>query len=190
MAEDQPIEDWALLPWRKLEAHVYRLQKRIFRAASRGNVRAVHSLQRLLMKSEAARCLAVRRVTQDNQGKNTAGVDGIKSVPAERRSAFVAILRHPATITPTPVRRVRIPKSGKPGECRPLEIPVMLDRAHQALVKQALEPEWEAKLEPNSYGFRPGRSAHDAIAALFQATCLKPKYVLDADIQGCFDHAC
>ncbi len=190
MVEPQPIEDWSTLPWRKLERAVYRLQKRIYRAAGRGNVRAVHSLQRLLMKAEAARCVAVRRVTQDNQGKNTAGVDGVKSVPAERRSTFVTLLRHPETIKPKPVRRVRIPKPGKPGEFRPRGIPVMLDRAHQALVKLALEPEWEARLEPNSYGFRPGRSAHDAIAALFQATCLKPKHVLDADIQGCFDHAC
>jgi hypothetical protein len=75
----QPIEDWAHLPWRKLERVVYRLQTRIFRASERGNVQAVHSLQRLLMKSEAARCLAVRRVTQDNQGKHTPGVDGIKA---------------------------------------------------------------------------------------------------------------
>jgi RNA-directed DNA polymerase len=75
----QPIEDWAHLPWRKLERVVYRLQTRIFRASERGTVQAVHSLQRLLMKSEAARCLAVRRVTQDNQGKHTAGVDGIKN---------------------------------------------------------------------------------------------------------------
>ncbi len=122
MVEPQPIEDGAQIPWRTLEVHVYRLQKRIFRAASRGNVRAVHSVQRLLMKAEAARCLAVRRVTQDNRGKNTAGVDGIKAVPAARRPALVALLRHPATITPTPVRRVRIPKPGKPGECRPLGI--------------------------------------------------------------------
>ena len=85
----QPIEDWAHLPWRKLERVVYRLQTRIFRASERGNVQAVHSLQRLLMKSEAARCLAVRRVTQDNQGKNTAGVDGIKAVPPAQRLRLV-----------------------------------------------------------------------------------------------------
>ena len=77
----QPIEDWAQLPWRKLERVVYRLQTRIFRASERGNIQAVHSLQRLLlMKSEAARCLAVRRVTQDNQGENTAGVDGVTRI--------------------------------------------------------------------------------------------------------------
>ncbi len=187
MGEPHPIEDWAQFPWRKLEAYVYRLQKRIFRAASRGNVRTVHSLQRLLMKSEAARCLAVRRVTQDNQGKNTAGVDGIKAVPAEQRPTLVALLRHPEAIKPKPTRRVWIPKPGK-ADKRPLGIPAMLDRAHQALVKLALEPEWEARLEPNSYGFRPGRSAHDAIQAIFGATCKKDKYVLDADIQGCFDN--
>jgi len=187
MAAEQPIEDWSTLPWRKLEKVVYRLQKRIYQASARGNVRAVHSLQRLLMKSKAARCLAVRRVTQDNQGKNTAGVDGIKSVSPERRPLFVTLLHHPETIKPKPTRRVWIPKPGK-AEKRPLGIPVMLDRAHQALAKLALEPEWEAKLEPNSYGFRPGRSVHDAIGAIFQATCLKDKYVLDADIQGCFDN--
>src|ERR671938_1604326 len=98
----QPIEDWSHIPWRKLEVYVYRLQKRIFRAASRGNVQAVHSLQRLLMKSEAARCLAVRRVAQDNQGKHTAGVDGIKSVPPAQRSKLVGLLGQPDAIKPRP----------------------------------------------------------------------------------------
>ena len=86
MVAEQPIEDWAQIPWRKLERTVYRLQKRIYQASLRGNDKAVHTLQRLLMKSKAARTLAVRRVTQDNQGKRTAGVDGVKSVkPAQRR---------------------------------------------------------------------------------------------------------
>src|SRR5215472_15271476 len=82
---DPASEAWNELPWRKLEQHVYRIQKRIYRASQRGNTRAVQKLQKLLMKSEAARLLAVRRVTQDNQGKKTAGVDGVKSVkPAQR----------------------------------------------------------------------------------------------------------
>src|SRR3954454_14484488 len=109
-ADPQPIEDWSQIPWRKLEMYVYRLQKRIFRAASRGNIRAVHSLQRLLMKSEAARCLAVRRVTQDNRGKNTAGVDGVKAVPPVQRSLLVTTLGRPDAIKPRPTRRVWIPK--------------------------------------------------------------------------------
>src|SRR5713101_5641000 len=91
---DPESESWRKLPWRKLEQHVYRIQKRIFRAEQRGNVRAVHKLQKLLMKSRAARLLAVRRVTQDNQGKRTAGIDGIKSVQPKQRFEMVDQL-HP-----------------------------------------------------------------------------------------------
>jgi RNA-directed DNA polymerase len=186
--DETSLEDWTQLPWRKLEQRVYRLQRRIYRAAQCGNVRTVHSLQRLLLKSWSARCLAVRRVTQDNRGKRTAGIDGIKSVSAARRPLFVTLLRAPERIQARPVRRVYIPKPSNPDERRPLGIPVMLDRAHQALVKLALEPEWEARFEPNSYGFRPGRSAHDAMAAIYNEIVSKSKYVLDADIRGCFDH--
>jgi len=182
-------EDWALLPWRKLERHVYRLQKRIYRASERGNVQAVHRLQQLLMHSRSAQLLAVRRVTQDNQGKKTAGVDGVKSLaPAERLTLVESI--HPKRMKrykAKPVRRVWIPKPGK-SEKRPLGIPVMRDRAYQALTKQAVEPEWEARFEPNSYGFRPGRGCHDAVVAIFDEIKQKAKYVLDADIKGCFDH--
>jgi len=185
--ETPTIEDWTQTPWRKLEHSVYHLQKRIYKAQSRGNTKAVHSLQRLLMKSQAARMLAVRRVTQDNQGKKTAGVDGVKSVGPMIRLHFVDRLRAHRTIVARPVRRVMIPKPGK-DEKRPLGIPVMLDRAHQALTKLALEPQWEARFEPNSYGFRPGRSCHDAIGAIFTMIMQQDKYVLDADIKGCFDH--
>src|SRR6267154_6720882 len=91
---DPASERWSKLPWRKLEQHVYRIQKRIFKAEQRGNRRAVHKLQKLLMKSRAARLLPVRRVTQDNQGKKTAGVDGVKSVtPAQRLTMIERI--HP-----------------------------------------------------------------------------------------------
>src|SRR5260370_42425681 len=88
---------------------------------------------------------------------------------------------------PKPLRRVWIPKPGK-AEQRPLGIPVMFDRACQALTKQALEPQWEALFEANSYGFRPGRNAHDAIAAIFSNINRRRKYSLDADIKGCFDN--
>ena len=182
-------EAWRTLPWKKFQRHVYRLQKRMYRASQRGNSRAVHKLQKLLMKSEAARMLAVRRVTQENRGKKTAGVDGVKAVSPARRIPLARAIhpRHWKRHKARPVRRVWIPKPGK-AERRPLGIPTMGDRARQALVKMALEPEWEARFEPNSYGFRPGRSAQDAIAAIFLAIKHKDKFVLDADIQGCFDH--
>jgi RNA-directed DNA polymerase len=136
------------------------------------------------MKSWSARALAVRRVTQDNTGKKTAGVDGQKSLSPAARQKLVNNLKLGSKVSPT--RRVWIPKPGTE-EKRPLGIPTMKDRALQALVKLALEPEWEARFEPNSYGFRPGRSCHDAIEAIFSAIRLKPKYVLDADIAKCFD---
>jgi len=186
---DPASESWNKLPWRKLEQHVYRIQKRIFRAEQRGNTRAVHKLQKLVMKSRAARLLAVRRVTQDNQGKKTAGVDGIKSVHPKQRFLMAETI-HPKNWKQQkslPVKRVYIPKPGK-SEKRPLGIPIMAERAQQALVKSALEPEWEAKFEANSYGFRPGRSGHDAIAAIFIDINHKNKYVLDADLKGCFDN--
>lgn len=182
------IEDWTGAPWRKLEQHLYRLQKRIYQAQDRGNVKVVHSLQRLLMKSRAARMLAVRRVTQESQGKQTAGVDGVKAIGPSVRLLFVDRLRALDDIPAQPVRRVLIPKAGKPGEFRPLGIPVLLDRAAQTLATFALEPQWEARFEANSYGFRPGRSGHDAIEAIYLTIVQQPKYVLDADIKGCFDN--
>lgn len=182
-------ETWDTLPWRKLEQHCYRIQKRIYRASQSGKTRAVQKLQKLLLKSEAARLIAVRRATQDNRGKNTAGVDGVKTVPPSRRFTLTRTI-HPTNWKrqkPLPVRRVWIPKPGKT-EQRPLGIPTMQERCKQALVKMALEPEWEAKFEADSYGFRPGRCCQDAIMAIYFAIGRKPKYVLDADIQGAFDH--
>lgn len=179
-----PMYEWKALPWKSYERKVFKLQKRIYQAARRGDVKAVHRLQRLLMKSWAAKCLAVRRVTQDNRGKKTAGVDGIKSLTPKQRLNLAQHLNLSQEAQPT--RRVWIPKPGKT-EKRPLGIPTLQNRAEQTLAKLALEPEWEAKFEPNSYGFRPGRSCHDAIEAIFQTIVHKPKYVLDADIEKCFD---
>src|SRR6266581_2779343 len=127
-APDESLsEEWAGLPWRKLEQHLYRLQKRIFKASERGDLKTVHQLQKLVMKSRSARLLAVRRVTQDNQGKKTAGIDGVKSVsPAGRMALAEAI--HPkrrGERKPKPLRRVWIPKPGKT-EQRPLGLPICL----------------------------------------------------------------
>ena len=157
---------------------------RIYKASRRDDVKLVRRLQKLLIKSQAAKCLAVRRVTQDNQGKKTAGVDGVKSLSPKQRLALVKKLKLGSKVAPT--RRVWIPKPGKE-EKRPLGIPTMKDRALQGLVKLVLEPEWEARFEANSYGFRPGRSCHDAIEAIFCTIKQKSKYVLDADISKCFD---
>ncbi len=176
--------EWHSINWRKLERQVYKLQTRIYRASQRGDVKALRRLQKMLMKSWSARALAVRRVTQDNQGKKTAGVDGLKSLTPKQRFDLINKLRLGTKVSPT--RRVWIPKPGTE-EKRPLGIPTRNDRALQALVKLALEPEWEARFEPNSYGFRPGRSCQDAIAAIFLAIKHKAKYVLDADIAKCFD---
>ncbi len=185
---DLASEAWNNIPWRKLEKHCFRIQKRIFRASQQGNHRAVQKLQKLLLKSKAAQTLAVRRVTQDNQGKKTAGIDGIKSLqPAERLRLVEQIAPKNWPKKSPPVRRIYIPKPGK-NERRPLGIPTLAERARQMLTKLALEPEWEAKFERNSYGFRPGRSTHDAIEAIFCSISKKDKYVLDADIKGCFDN--
>jgi RNA-directed DNA polymerase len=179
-----PMDGWNTIPWKKIERTVFKLQKRIYQASSRGDVKTVRNLQRLLMKGRSAKLLAVRKVTQDNQGKRTAGVDGVKSLTPNQRLALAETLTLGRKAKP--VRRVWIPKAGT-DEKRPLGIPTIADRAGQALAKLALEPEWEARFEPNSYGFRPGRSCHDAIEAIFTAISHKAKYVLDADIAKCFD---
>ncbi len=180
---NQTVE-WKDINWRKLERVAFKLQKRIFQASERGDVKAVRKLQKILIRSWSAKCIAIRRVTQDNQGKNTAGVDGVKSLTPKQRTSLVSKLKLEGKVKPT--RRVNIPKPGTT-ETRPLGIPTINDRALQALCKMALEPEWEAKFEPNSYGFRPGRSCHDAIEAIYLTIKQKAKFVLDADISKCFD---
>jgi RNA-directed DNA polymerase len=176
--------EWRDIDWKKVERHVFRLQKRIDRAKRRGDVATVRGLQKLLLKSWSARVLAVRRVTQDNQGKKTAGVDGVKSLSPKARLSLAGRLK--LSSKAKPARRIWLPKPGR-DEKRPLGIPTMYDRALQALVKMAIEPQWEAKFEPNSYGFRPGRSCQDAISAIYLSIKQKAKWVLDADISKCFD---
>ncbi len=165
-----------------------RMQKQISQASQRSDKQAVYDLQQRLMESEAARLLAVRRVAEENQGKHTAGVDGVKSLTPKERLAMASTI-HPKNWNhqrPMPVRRVWVPKQGTT-ERRPLAILPMIDRCKQALVKLALEPEWETRFEAHSYGFRPGRGAHDAIAAIVVAIERHPSFVFDADIEGAFD---
>lgn len=154
---------WDEIHWRKLEKSLSKLQKRIYQASKIEDVRKVRHLQKLLVSSKSAKLLAVRRVTQENSGKKTAGVDGVKSLNLIQRVELYKDLS--LKDKSRPVRRIWIPKPGK-SEKRPLGIPTMEDRAKQALVKMALEPELEAKFEPNSYGFRPGRSCQDALEGI------------------------
>jgi RNA-directed DNA polymerase len=182
---EKNMVEWKNIPWKKLQRTVFRLQKRIYQASIRGDVKCVHKLQKLLLKSQSAKLLSVRKVTQDNSGKSTAGIDGVKSLNEAKRVELAQNLKLDSKAKP--VRRVFIPKPNKT-EQRPLGIPTMHDRALQALVKLTLEPEWEAKFEPNSYGFRPNRCTQDAIEAIFNSIHQKTKYVLDADIEGCFDN--
>jgi RNA-directed DNA polymerase len=175
---------WQDIPWTKVQRHVFRLQKRIYQATQRGEVRVARKLQKLLVKSWYARLLAVRRISQDNRGKKTAGVDGVKSLTLAGRWRLASGIRLDGKATP--LRRTWIAKRGS-DEKRPLGIPTQFERARQTLVRQALEPEWEAKLSPQTYGFRPGRSCWDAIEAIFNRISARPQYALKADIQKCFD---
>lgn len=142
-------------------------------------------LQKVLINLLEAKLLVVRKTTQDNRGKKTAGVDGVRLLAPTKRFQLAYSLKINGRCDP--IKRCLIPKPGNPEELRPLGIPTIRDRAKQALVLLALEPEWEAKFEKNSYGFRPGRRPHDAIEAIHSSINKSPKYVLDADIRKCFD---
>jgi RNA-directed DNA polymerase len=176
-------DTWNSINWAKVQRVVFKLQKRIYQASLSGQNAKARKLQKLLVKSYYAKLLAIRKVTQDNQGKKTAGVDGIKSVTPKQRLELAQNLNKYQKAKP--LRRKWIPKPN--GEKRPLGIPTINDRVRQALVKLALEPQWEARFEGESYGFRPGRSAHDAMSRIFQSINGSEYYILDADISKCFD---
>lgn len=179
------INRWQDIDWPYANLRVVQWQKRIYSASKQGNIKEVRKLQHCLLNSIEAKFVSVRRVTQDNRGKSTAGVDDIKNVEPNKRIK----LAHSLEINGekgSPLRRVWIPKPGKT-EKRPLGIPTIKDRCLQALFKLALEPEWEARFEPNSYGFRPGKNCHDAMSAVRAYIQKRSKYVLDADITKCFD---
>ena len=179
--------DWISVNWRKAGGMVSNLRRRIFRASQQNDLGRVRSLQKLMLRSYSNVLVSVRRVTQQNAGKNTPGVDRLVVKTAEARSKLVGRLRRYQPWRALPVRRVYIPKAN--GKRRPLGIPVIADRALQAVAKNALEPYWEAKFEATSYGFRPGRSCQDAIARIFLLANSqgRKRWVLDGDIRAAFD---
>lgn len=181
--------DWDQIDWSHCNQYVRSLRQEIFRATREGDLSKVRTLQRIMLRSEENRCLAVRRVTQVNRGKYTPGVDKVVVKTPKARGELVDTLANYEPWKPLPTRRVYIPKAN--GKQRPLGIPAIIDRCIQAVVKNALEPFWEAKFEDSSYGFRPGRGCHDAIERIYNLASAKGnrRWVLDADIKGAFDLA-
>jgi len=183
-------ESWKTSPWKKFRRDLFRLQRRVYKAIQVGDKRQARSLQKLILKSLAARMLAIRQVTQLNAGKKTAGVDGKASLSFEERlNLSDELKRHLNNWKHQKLREIPIPK--KDGKTRILKVPTIADRAWQCLVKYALEPAHEATFHARSYGFRTGRSAHDAQKFLFQNLNSKvngiEKRVIELDIEKCFD---
>ena len=177
------INSWKDIQWAPIEERVFRLQLRIYKAATNGEFEKLYKLQKLLISSKSAKYLSVRRVTQQNSGKKTPGVDNIIiKTPSEKFSLAERLTLNGKS---SDIKRTYIEYPD--GKQRPLGIPTIEDRAKQMLAYLALCPQWEAVFEASSYGFRPGRSVHDAMEAVFLGISKKSKWVLDADISKCFD---
>jgi len=175
---------WNDINWTLVQERISRQQRRVYRASMEGNRAKTHAIQRRIICSLDARLLAVRRVTTENKERNTVGVDGVRTISDVKKIKLAYQLKLDGKVSP--IKRTYTPRPGR-SEKRPLGIPRIEDRAKQMLAKFALEPEWEAIFEPNSYGFRPGRSCHDAVATIFFSLRGRSQYVLEAEIQKCFD---
>ena len=189
--EGEPI-DWSRVDWDAAEDNVRRLRQRIFTASQAGDLAKVRNLQKLMLRSHSNTLVSVRRVAQINAGRKTPGIDGKTALLTQQKAELVDWVEHRSSSwTSRAVKRVFIPKAGNTNKQRPLGIPVLADRALQARVANALEPEWEARFESRSYGFRPGRGCHDAIEAIYgtcKGTRSKRVWILDADLAAAFDH--
>lgn len=187
-AKGQELIDWNSIDWKRQKALIRNLRQRIFQATQWKQWNKVKSLTKLMLRSQANLLLSIRRVTQENAGKKTPGVDKEVALTGNDRVKLIKEFQRYTLWKVRPTRRVYIPKAN--GKQRPLGIPTIRDRIAQAIVKNALEPTWEAIFEANSYGFRPGRSCHDAIEQSWIRLNSNGghTWVLDADIKGAFDN--